>query len=67
MARVTITLEDTEDGEGFGLTVESDPPFPGPAAKDKTCTPAQFVAHSLLEGMVKAAKGSVSFDEEDEG
>lgn len=56
MATVTITLSD-HDERGLEVSVESDPPFPGPAAIDKTCTLAQGWALRLLEVLTDESQG----------
>jgi hypothetical protein len=47
-AKVVVTFTDDDDG-GTKVKVESDPPFPGPAAEDQTMTPAQSMAVLFFE------------------
>jgi hypothetical protein len=69
MAVVTLTLTDNPDGS-FGLLVESDPPFPGPAAQGEVFTSAQRAAAAMMESIMDSgitgfsATGSVDGNEE---
>lgn len=50
MAKVTITIEDAEDGESINVTFQSDPPMPlvdGKVDVNKTTT-AQNVAGAAM-------------------
>jgi hypothetical protein len=65
MAKVTITIEDTEK-TGIHLTIESDPPFPGPAAEDQTQTNAQYLGCVAMDAMSKACGHDDGSDEEED-
>ena len=54
MATVIITITDRDPG--LKLRIESDPAFPGPAAKDQTTTQAQQLGLFAMEAMAKACK-----------
>jgi hypothetical protein len=54
MATVIITI--TDKGKGLNLKIESDPAFPGPAAKDQTTTQAQQLGMFAMEAMAEACK-----------
>lgn len=47
MAKVTISIEDTSNNSMH----VSDPPFPGPAAKDQNMSLAQSVATQILAAL----------------
>ena len=51
MAIVTLTITDEEDNL-LRVSLESDPPFPGPAAVDKNYTKAQTIGLELLKSVV---------------
>jgi hypothetical protein len=58
MATASITITDT--AKGVDIKIESDPPFPGPAAEDQTLTNAQgAVIHLLgvLQGLSEPQEG----------
>jgi len=57
MAKVTITIEDDNDAGMINVRIESDPAWPGPAAKDQTMTAAQHLGLVGMEAITKAAKG----------
>jgi hypothetical protein len=65
MAKVTITIEDKEDGE-INLVAESVPPFPG-GKSDRENTSAQGLALVMMGAAMKTAGGhaETSFDEAD--
>lgn len=49
MAKVTITVQDTEDGDGgIQLTVNFEPAIPDEAEDMDDLTPAQVAAHIML-------------------
>jgi hypothetical protein len=51
MAKVTITVEDDPDGKHVNIRIESDPPWPGPAAEDQSMTCAQNLGLAIMEKM----------------
>ena len=54
MAKVIITIEDK--GQGINVKIESDPAFPGPAAKDQAMTNAQHLGLIAMEAICDACK-----------
>lgn len=48
MAKVVISIEDNANGN-ITFKIESEPAFPGPAAKEQTMTAAQRLGMTLLE------------------
>lgn len=62
MAQVIITATDNADGT-VSLKIESEPAFPGPAAKDPAHTAAQYLGLIGMEAMMKAAGGESAEDD----
>lgn len=57
MAKVTLTFEDKPGKSmALGVVIESDPPFPGPAAKSQKLTMAQTAALTAIEAISKTCK-----------
>jgi hypothetical protein len=54
MSKVVITIEDGPSGE-IDVQLESDPPFPGPAAKNKQGTMAQSWGIACLQWIIEHA------------
>lgn len=54
MAKVTITIEDENDA--VSMVVNSDPPFPGPANTDQTCTNAQVLGVVAFDAINKISE-----------
>jgi hypothetical protein len=54
MATVTITIVDSPDNM-LDIGIESDPPFPGPAAMNQVLTEAQMTGLELVEKVVGVA------------
>jgi len=50
VAKVTITIEDGEN-DRVTMQIESDPPWPGPAAEDQSMTPAQGAGLRFFDWM----------------
>lgn len=65
MATVTITIKD--EGRGLNIKLESDPPFPGPAAEDQTATNAQHLGFVGLNAITNACKSEGVEEGEEEG
>ena len=60
MAKVTLVFKDEPDGK-LNATLESDPPFPGPAAEDTELTFAQQAGWCALDAVInEMKKASVS-------
>jgi hypothetical protein len=57
MATVTITFTDKKKKGSIDIKIESNPPFLGPAAEDKTYTPSQQVAMRVLTYLSKLESG----------
>lgn len=74
MAKVTITLEDTEDGESVDVKIESDPPLD--ARIEESAVPlSQIYAMNALQNMLARSASAkyvdpkhqhMNFDEDDE-
>lgn len=64
MAKVTITLRDTDDGETVTITVASKPGFPGPASKDPAFTPAQSLGLEFIKFTSEKLGGNARHDAE---
>ena len=62
MAEVTITIKD--EGRGVNIKIESNPPFPGPAAEDQTMTNAQYLGWVAMDAIAKACKSDGGEEEE---
>ena len=67
-ATVTFTITDkpeTPEEEGtINFRIESDPPWPGPAAKDQTLTAAQACGLRLMEALPELMKAMRGLQEE---
>jgi len=63
MATVTITITDV--GTGISVNLESEPGFPGPAAKDQAMTNAQHLGFVALEVINKTC--GIQTEEEADG
>jgi hypothetical protein len=63
MAKVTIVIEDKDDGQ-INVHLESVPPFPGPKATNQALTAAQVCAARFLEAL--SGDDDEDEDEDDE-
>ncbi len=62
MAKITITIEDNEDGV-VDVAMEFDPPAPQEGEDE---TPAQSAAGYAMQALMDNAIGELPFDEEEE-
>jgi hypothetical protein len=67
MAKVIITIEDTNKKENqINIRIESDPAFPGPAAKDQTLTHAQECGLIAMQAIVDPKSVEIADNDEEE-
>ncbi len=58
MAKVTIQIDDTEDG-AINVEIRSEPGFPGGAAEDQTLTNAQMAGLQYMQYVHSEATAAV--------